>query len=156
MTDIPIQYVTKETLAGFKQEHQNLKSVQIPDLARRIDDARQMGDLSENAEYQSAREEMAWAMTRVKELEAIMDHAVLINEGQKSDGNIRVGSEVVVTLNGKEKTYTIVGAHDADPLAGRISNESPLGSALLGQKVGDSVEVAIPAGNATYTVISVK
>jgi len=144
-------YITQETKVQFETELKELKSSKVPSIADRIDEARQMGDLSENAEYQSAREEMAWAKTRVQELEAILKDAEIITKGTSGD-TVDLGSKIQVEVNGKEREYTIVGAQEANPLEKLISNESPLGSAFIGKKVGDSIEVEIPAGTQTYTI----
>lgn len=152
-----VQYISVEKQGTFKQELKFLKEEKIPELAKRIDDARQMGDLSENAEYHAAREEMAWAQSRVKEVEYILDHAEVINDasilGKK--GVVHVGSVIRVASGGKEKEFTIVGAQEADPGKGKISNESPIGEAFLGKKKGDEVHVKVPAGMQTYTIIDV-
>ncbi|HYE60072.1 MAG TPA: transcription elongation factor GreA, partial [Candidatus Kapabacteria bacterium] len=128
----------------------------IPGLAQRIDEARQMGDLSENAEYHAAREEMAWAQSRVKELEHILSNAEVIDDQIHVRGVIGVGSSVKVKVKGNVKEFVIVGAQEADPTAGKISNESPLGQAFLGRKKGDRVEVKVPSGIQTYEVMDVK
>ena len=130
-----------------------MKQTKIPDLARRIDEARQMGDLSENAEYHAAREEMAWTQSRVKELCHIIENAEIVNAS--SGGNIKIGSHIIVKVNGNKKEYFIVGTQEADPLSGKISHESPLGSAFLNKKKGDKVDVKLPAGLQEYKIIDV-
>ncbi len=130
------QYMTEEKIEKLKAELKNLKEEKIPGLAKRIDDARQMGDLSENAEYHAAREDMAWAQTRVKELIYLIDNAEIISDHGGKGDTVEIGSRIVVSANGKKKEYTIVGAQEANPVEGRISNESPLGSAFLGGKKG--------------------
>ncbi|MBC7746766.1 transcription elongation factor GreA, partial [Pedobacter sp.] len=121
--------------------------------AEKIANARDYGDLSENAEYEAAREEQALVESRVAEIEEILLNADIIKIG-KSNGIVKVGSTVVLH-NGKKVTYTIVGPVEADPLEGKISNESPIGSALIGKKVGDKVIIEAPRGNVTYTVEAV-
>ncbi len=149
------QYMTQQKLDELKAEKNELKSTKIPAIAQRIDDARQMGDLSENAEYHSARDEMAWAQTRIKEVARLIDNAEIIQSS--IDGRVNIGStiKVKIKVNKQEKEYTIVGAQEADPLSGKISNESPLGSAFLGKKKGDKVDVELPAGVQTYKIIAV-
>ncbi|HRH23964.1 MAG TPA: transcription elongation factor GreA [Candidatus Magasanikbacteria bacterium] len=145
------QYMTEEKIEKLKVELKNLKEEKIPGLAKRIDDARQMGDLSENAEYHAAREDMAWAQTRVKELGYLIDNAEVISTSAKN-GEVQVGSRIVVSNKGKKKEYTIVGAQEASPIDGKISNESPLGSAFLGAKKGQKITVNLPAGPQEYKI----
>ncbi len=147
-----LQYMTEEKIEKLKAELKNLKEEKIPGLAKRIDDARQMGDLSENAEYHAAREDMAWAQTRVKELQYLIDNAEIITEKNNKSGLVEVGSHIVVSVNGKKKEYTIVGAQEANPLEGRISNESPLGNAFLGAKKGQKIMVTLPAGPQEFKI----
>lgn len=146
------QYMTEEKVGKLKAELKNLKEEKIPGLAKRIDEARQMGDLSENAEYHAAREDMAWAQTRVKELEYLIDNAEIISHAGGKGEIVQIGSHIVVSCNGKKKEYTIVGAQEASPTEGRISNESPLGSAFLGQKKGVKVTVDLPSGPQEYKI----
>ena len=150
----PTQYLSAEKLTELENELVLLKSTKIPALAQRIDEARQLGDLSENAEYHAAREDMAWAQTRVKELESIIDNASVIKSGSTSSA-VQMGSTITVKINGKEKKYTVVGAQESDPLSGRISNDSPLGQAFMGKKKGDTVEVQAPAGKVLYEILDI-
>jgi len=145
------QYMSKEKIEELKSELTNLKEKKTPELAKRIDEARQMGDLSENAEYHAAREDMSWAHTRIKELEHLLDNAEIISQTTKG-GVVQVGSLITVSVKGKQKEYTIVGPQEADPANGKISNESPLGNAFLGKKKGDKVEVILPIGTQVYTI----
>lgn len=147
-------YVSKESLEELKKEQINLRDVSIPEIAKRIDEAKQQGDLSENAEYHQAREDMAWAQGRVKDLEQIINTAQIIVK-QKSD-TVNVGSTLKVEINGKTKQYTIVGPQEINPAQGLISNESPLGEAFITHRVGDKVEVITPAGVVTYKILEVK
>lgn len=146
-------YVSAEGLEALKAEYQTLKRETIPDIAQKIDDAKQNGDLSENAEYQDAKEQMAFAQGKLRELEnKISNASIITNQGGDSVG---IGSTITVEAGGAEKTYQIVGSTEADPLNGKISNESPIGSAFLGHKVGDAVDVEKPAGVTTYTIKSI-
>lgn len=156
MSDEKIQYVSPQRLEELKQELIHLKDEKIPNIATRIDDAKQHGDLSENAEYHQAKEEMAWAHGRRQELEYIIDNAQVVSSAPQKQGKIIVGSTIVIKTNDKTKTYTIVGPQEADPLQGKISNQSPLGEAFLGHKVGDEVLAHTPAGKQTYEVLEVK
>jgi len=151
---IPTQYMTQDKLEELKEEFENLKLIKLPKIAKRIDEARQMGDLSENAEYHQAREDMAWAQSRMKEIQAILDNAEVITTG--GGGTIELGSFIAVKVKGEKREYTIVGAQEADPTTGRISNESPLGSAFLGRKKGDRVVVELPAGEQEYKIVEVR
>lgn len=138
-------FITQEGLEKLREELKTLKAVKRKEIAQRIQEAKELGDLSENAEYVEAKNEQAFVEGRVAELEAIIKNAVIIDEKSRSD-TVRVGSKVKVKMNGEIKSYEIVGSNEADPLNGRISNESPLGAALVGKKVGDEVEVETPRG----------
>ena len=155
MSDENTQYISAEKLQTLKDEYKELREVRTRDLAKRIDDARQMGDLSENAEYHAAREELSWVQSRIKELEFIIQNAQVIASGSGAK-NISIGARIVVRVNGKEKEYAIVGAQEADPAAGKISNESPLGLSFLGKKKGDKVSVSVPAGVQEYEILEIK
>jgi transcription elongation factor GreA len=149
------QYLTQASLESLQTELEQLKNVKIPEIANKIDEAKQQGDLSENAEYHSAKEDMAWAQGRFMELENLLSNAVVIGSETKGEG-VSVGQTVVVEVGGKTKEYTIVGPQEADPFAGKISNESPLGQAFLGRSKGDEVEVQTPAGKQVYAIMSIK
>ena len=151
---MPPVYVTQEGLEKLKKELQELKTVRRKEVAGRIERAKDMGDLSENAEYSEAKDEQGFIEGRIIELESMIPNAVIIEHIET--GCCSVGSTVRVSAAGKEKEYTIVGANEADPLAGRISNESPLGIAFLGKCAGDTVEVKVPSGKIVYSIISVK
>ena len=119
-------------------------------VAEKIANARDFGDLSENAEYDAAREEQGLLETRIAEIEEIINNADIIKGGRKNV--IDLGSKVELTTNGKTVTYTIVGSVEANPLEGKISNESPIGTALFGKKVGDDATISTPKGSVTYKV----
>ncbi len=148
--------MTQDKIDQLKVELGKLQRETITGLAKRIDEARQMGDLSENAEYHAAREDMAWAQSRVLEIKAILDNAQIISTEQVSAKVVNIGATIIVESNKIKKEYTIVGAQEADPLAGRISNESPLGSAFLGKKIGDKVKVLLPKGEQEYKILEIK
>lgn len=156
MADENTQYISAQKLQSLKDELKELRDVRVAELAKRIDDARQMGDLSENAEYHAAREEMSWAQSRMKELEFIINNAQIIPSGGDGTKSISIGSNIVVEVNGKKREYAIVGAQEADPISGKISNESPLGQAFLGKHKGDTIEVVVPAGVQKYTILEIK
>jgi len=123
------------------------------EIADRIAEARDYGDLSENADYDTAREDQALVETRISEIEDILANAEIIKA--KSSSRISVGSTVELKCNGKNFTYTLVGPVEADPLEGKISNESPIGEALMGKKVGDSVTITTPKTSLTYDVVKI-
>jgi len=156
MTEEKIYYLTADSLASLKEELERLKNKTIPDIAAHIDSARQQGDLSENAEYHQAREDMSWAQGRLAEVEQILSNAKIITKGDHAGGTIQVGNTVKLKINGKEKEYTIVGPQEVNPLKGLISNESPIGEALIGHQEGDEVEITTPAGKQTYKIIAVR
>jgi transcription elongation factor GreA len=149
------QYLSQQKLTELSEELRLLQEVKLPQLAQRIDDARQLGDLSENAEYHAAREEMAWAQSHLQEIKYIIEHAEVIPHSLPASDHIGIGSSIVVKMNGVKKTYAIVGGQEASPLQGKISNESPLGIAFLGHKAGDTVEVKVPSGVQIFEIIDV-
>ncbi|HAC56657.1 TPA: transcription elongation factor GreA [Candidatus Saccharibacteria bacterium] len=122
------------------------------EIAEKIANARDYGDLSENAEYDAAREEQAMLESRIAELEDILKNADIIKPTKSS--TIKVGSTVHLE-NGKKVTYKVVGPVEADPLEGKISNESPIGAALMGKKVGDKVSIVTPKGHVEYSIEAV-
>ncbi len=122
-------------------------------VAEKIANARDFGDLSENAEYDAAREEQGLLETRIGEIEEILLNAEIIKGGKKK--TIDLGSRVELQRDGKVVVYTIVGPVEADPLEGKVSNESPIGSALYGKKLGDDVVIVTPKGEITYTIANV-
>lgn len=146
--------MSQSKLNALKQELEELKEVKTVAIAKRIDEAKQMGDLSENAEYHAARDEMSWAKSRVLELDNLINNAQIISEEKGS--KVQIGSTVKVKVNGKEKEYTIVGAQEADPLSGKISNESPLGAAFLGRSKNNEVQVVLPSGIQVYKIMDIK
>lgn len=124
------------------------------EIADKIADARDFGDLSENAEYDAAREEQGLLETRIAEIEEIINNAEIIKATKRSA--IGLGSKVDLKSGKKIFSYTIVGPVEADPLEGRISNESPIGVALFGKKVGDTVSIKTPKGEVSYTVTEIR
>ena len=127
----------------------------LSSIATKIDEAKQQGDLSENAEYHQAKEEMAWAQGRLLEIDYILENAKILEKTQNTE-EVNVGSTVKFTnKNNQEKQYTIVGPPEADPPNGRISNESPIGEAFLGKKLGETVTVETPAGEQEYKIVEI-
>lgn len=144
-------------MKSLQEEYEVLKNKTIPEIATRIDAARQQGDLSENAEYHQAREDMSWAQGRLRELDQILENAEIIStKGGNGNGAVTIGNTVKVLVNEKEKEYMIVGPQEADPLKGLISNESPIGEALIGHKKDEEIEVETPAGKQRYKILEIK
>jgi len=148
-------FITKEGLDKIKKELQQLKTVKRREIAWRIQEAKELGDLSENAEYAEAKNEQAFIEGRIIEIENIIKNAVIITDKKISD-IVRIGSTIKVENNGIINTYTIVGSNEADPELGKISNESPLGKSFLGKKIGEIVETSVPKGTTKFKVISIK
>ena len=146
--------LTSEGLEKIKKEYEELISERRKEIALRIQNARALGDLSENAEYDSAREEQAQLEGRVAELEETMKRAEVV-KNNKCSVEVGVGCHVRVHLEGKNEEFHIVGAPEADPGSGKISHESPLGQALLGKKVGDKIEVDAPVGKLIYKILDI-
>ena len=155
MSHNKIQYLTAQGLEDLKKEFEELKNKKIPDIANLIDEAKQQGDLSENAEYHQAKEEMAWAQGRLQELRYLLDNAEVVESVQKNQGVVMVGSTIIIKNSATTRSYAIIGPHEASPLQGKISNESPLGESFLGHKVGDDVVVNTPAGKQTYEILEI-
>lgn len=145
-----LYHLTVEGKKELEAELEDLKNRRGA-VAEKIANARDYGDLSENAEYDAAREEQGQVESRISEIEDIVKNADIIKAGTQN-GTVRVGSVVMVKNGNKSMTYQIVGPVEADPLEGKISNESPIGEALLGTKVGDSVTIQTPKGATTYSV----
>ncbi len=150
-------YLTKERAEELKKELETLKGQKRLEVADRLKQAKEFGDLSENSEYSEAREEQSRVETRISELEDLLKKVVLIkNEKADSGDTVSIGSTVSVRKNGKAYTYRIVGSNEAKPEEGKISNESPLGRAFLDKKVGDSVVVKTPGGQTEYQIMKVE
>lgn len=147
-------HLTKEGLDKLRRELQELKGTRRKELAVRLEAAKELGDLSENADYQTAKEELAWVEGRIHELEDLVARAAVAEA--PIAGVVSIGSTVTTDSNGQTRIFTIVGATEADPSHGKISAESPLGSALLNCKVGDDVLVQTPVGPVRYAVVKVE
>jgi transcription elongation factor GreA len=148
-------YLTKEKLKDLKEEREYLMNEKKSEVADKIHEAKQLGDLSENASYKAAKEEMRETMARIDELKEIIDNAEVIEE-KKNAEEIDLGTSFIVEINGNEKEYELLGSQEAEPTKGKISNESPLGSAFIGAKEGGEVEVETPSGVQTYEIIKIK
>lgn len=149
-------YLTKEGLEALRKEYDELVKTKRPDVLTRVSSARNMGDLSENAEYVAAREELSFIDGRIDELEELLKQATVIRETKSANHAVKLGSTVTLHLNGKKEIFTVVGEWEADPKEKKISHESPLGKGLLGKRVGEKVEVEAPAGKLLYTIVEVK
>jgi transcription elongation factor GreA len=126
------------------------------EIAQKIADARDYGDLSENAEYSAARDEQGQVESRISEIEEILLNASLINDKHSKPTKVVLGVKVDLQSDTKKQvSYTVVGSVEADPLEGRISDESPIGQALMGKKVGESVSIKTPSGVASYTIVAI-
>ncbi|MBX3080891.1 MAG: transcription elongation factor GreA [Anaerolineae bacterium] len=151
------KFLTEEGAAELRRELNDLKTVKRPELAYRLKEAISMGDLSENADYHDAKEQQAFLEGRINYLEELLRVATVVPDEQNKPNVVRVGVEVTVQEEGeKPEAFSIVGAAEANPKEGKISNESPLGSALMGHKVGDKVSVKAPAGELIFKIKSIK
>ena len=148
------KYFSAEGLEKLKKELVERETVNRPEIARRISEAKELGDLSENAEYAEAREAQGMNEARIQEILDILKNAVIIKPNQQHK-TISVGSTIAIRCNGKEQQYTIVGPSESNPAQGYISNESPLGSAFLGKKKGDELEVLVPSGTMKYKILDI-
>jgi transcription elongation factor GreA len=151
-------YLTPEGKEKLRQELDYLTNEKRPALAERLRHAIQQGDLSENADYQTAKEDQGFLEGRIREVESMLLDAVIIEQAKVSKDQVGLGNEVTVTEEGEDdpETFFIVGAAEADPANGRISNESPLGQALLDRKVGERVMVQAPAGEIVFVIQAIE
>ena len=157
MIDNDTVYLTPEGLKQIEDELTHLKTTRREEVAQKLETAIKQGDLKENADYHDAKEEQGFIEARIRQLEDSLRRAKVI-ENQGQSNIVRVGSTVTICEVGldDEETYVIVGAHEADPARGRISNISPLGSALLGAKKGQTVRAETPAGTVEFQVIRIE
>jgi transcription elongation factor GreA len=152
MNNKPV-YLTAEGLEKLKAELATLITRERPRVAQRIHDAKMDGDITENAEYEDAKQEQSFLEGRIATLEGQLKNAEVI--AHANGDRVGIGSTVVIKGSDGEDRFTIVGSAEASPRDGRISNESPVGAALMGRRKGDKVTVQAPAGPVTYTVVSV-
>ena len=149
--------LTKQGLNSLKAELTELRDVKRPKIVERLAYARSQGDLSENADYQSAKEELEFLDGRIDELDEVVKTAdVVSGSGKTGNGGIGVGTKVTVKVNGVKTVFDIVGEWEADPVNKKISHDSPLGIALSGKKVGEKVEVEAPAGKLQYEILEIE
>ncbi len=147
--------ITPAGLKRLQEELEELKNKKIPAVVDRLSLARAEGDLSENSAYQGAKEELEFLENRISQLEDIMEQSALVF-APKNNNLVNIGSTVTVSIGNRKMVLAVVGEWEADPKTGKISGSSPIGKALMGKKVGDKVEVAIPAGKAVYTITSIE
>jgi transcription elongation factor GreA len=147
--------VTKSGLVQLEAELNELANEKRPALVARLERARGEGDLSENSDYTSAREDLEFLDGRIEELKIVISNAVVVPDEPKSNSKVSVGSTVTVNISGKSYEYKIVGEWEADPVNKKISHESPLGQALMSKKVGEEVQVEAPAGKVLYKIVSI-
>ena len=149
-------YLTAEGKAKLKIELEELKGPRREELSRRLRSAIQMGDLSENADYHKAKEDQGFLEGRIQEIEAVLRNAVIIEKSANTDV-VSIGDNVTIQEEGfSPETYQVVGAREADPRNGRISNESPIGSAMMDHKVGDIVEADTPGGRMKFKILKIE
>ena len=148
-------YLSQEGIETIKKELQELKTKKRQEIAARLQEAKDLGDLSENAEYFEAKEAQSLNENRIIELEKLLKNAVVIETSSEED-IVRVGSTIEVKSNNGPETFNIVGSAEAKPQEGKISNESPLGRAFLGRKIGDEIEVKTPGGITKYKIIKIE
>ncbi len=149
--------LTKERLEELRHELEHLKTVREKEVAELIKEARSFGDLSENSEYDEAKNEQGKLYSRIAELEAILSNYIVISEDEISTQEVSAGTRVKVEFveDGSIEEYQIVGSQEADPGQGRISDESPFGRAVIGKKLGEIAVVEAPAGNIEYRIIEI-
>jgi len=149
-------YLTAEGLAKLKEEWEYLRKVRRPEVVQKIQQARELANTTDSAEYEDAKNEQALVEGRILTLEGIINNAVVIPSESAPSGFVKVGSKVRVrAADGNEMHYTIVGSAEANPKEHRISNESPVGKTLLGRRVGEQVQVMAPAGVVHLTILEI-
>ncbi len=150
-------YISPQKLNELKKELKERKTISRHQISQRIQEAQAQGDLTENAEYAEAKEAQAFNEGRIMELENLINNAIVIPDKPKIKGIVQIGSKIIVKDDKKKKfEFTIVGSEDANPIEGKISNESPLGQAFLNHKEGDDIEVKTPRGMINYKIIKIK
>lgn len=147
-------YVSKEKLEEMKQELEERKKVTRREIADRIASAKELGDLSENFEYHEAKDAQGMNEARIQQLDAMILDAVIVEE-TSGGSTIQLGASFEATTEGQKKTFQLVGASEANPLEGKISNESPIGNAFLGAKEGETVHIEVPSGTVSYTITKI-
>jgi transcription elongation factor GreA len=147
-------YLSAEALEQMQVELEHRKKIIRREISEKILHAKEMGDLSENFEYQTAKEEQSLNETRIMEIESMLYDVILVESSQGAS-SIALGTTFIVETEGKKKTYSLVGSNEANPLEGKISNESPIGMAFLSHKKGDKVTFEAPSGMIKYTIVDI-
>jgi transcription elongation factor GreA len=147
-------YVTKEGLQDLKSELEHLVKTRRKEVAEELLRTREMGDISENAAYDAARNEQSFIEGRIEELEELLKHTQLV-EKESGKALVGIGSRVKLHIDGDDQEFHIVGVSETDPGSGKISHQSPLGKALMGRKVGEKISVEAPVGKVTYKIVSI-
>lgn len=147
--------MTKAGLKTLKRELDEMLGVKRPKLVERISYARTEGDLAENSDYQTAKEELEFIDGRISEIEDVLKNASVVSTSGRN-GNVAVGTKITVRFNGNQHVFEMVGEWEADPVNKKISPESPLGKALFGKRIGDKAEVEAPAGKVTYEILAIE
>lgn len=150
--------LTEEGYKNLEEELDHLVNVKRREVAKKIKVAREFGDISENSEYDDAKNEQAFIEGRIQEIKNMLKNAKVVKEDEINDKTVNLGTTVKLKDkdSGEELTYTIVGSAESDPLKNKISNESPIGKAILGHQVGDEVEIEAPSGRKTYQILLIK
>jgi transcription elongation factor GreA len=149
------KFITTNGLEKLKEELSYLKTGKRQEISKRIQAAKELGDLSENAEYSEAKEQQALSEAKISELEETLKNIEMIDDRHSKSNVIQIGSTMKVKNGGTERVFTIVGSSEADPIEGKISNESPLAMSFLGHKVGEKVEVETPKGKTNYLILDI-
>jgi transcription elongation factor GreA len=149
-------FITKQGLEKLKKELEHLKTAKRQEIALSLQKAKDLGDLSENAEYTEAKEAQSFNEGRISEIEEMIKNAAPIEKTINNGGIVQIGSTIKIENGQINKEYTIVGSEEADPVNGRISNESPLGRSFLGKKLNDEVEIETPGGITRYRILKIK
>lgn len=152
-----ISYFTEEGLTKLKSELHRLKTQERPSISRQIAEARDKGDLSENAEYDAAKEAQGLLELRISKMEEVLNNARLIDESQLDASKVLILSKVKIknTANGSTMSYTLVAENEADLKSGKISVDSPIGRGLLGKKVGDKADITVPSGVIKFEIVEI-
>ena len=154
-----MKYISPEGLEKIKEELKERQTVMRQEIARRLDEAKSLGDLSENAEYSSAKEAQSFNEGRILELNNIIKESTILKPAKKGQKKIRMGAVIEVKMmnnSSSKQVFMIVGSQEADPNQGKISNESPLGHAFLDREIGDIIEVETPKGKVKYKIMGIK
>jgi transcription elongation factor GreA len=152
---MPKTQITQKGFNDLKVELEELTKSKKPKAIDRLGKARSMGDLAENSEYAAAKEELAFVDGKIREIEQIFENAVVV-ESPTNKTQVEIGNVVIVETQNKTEEFQIIGEFEADPMNKKLSQNSPIGQALIDKKVGDSVEVNIPAGKVRYKIIDIK